>query len=54
VKPRAGEPANLFLAELVLAKHDVRTLKLPALVLFKRAGEYTREAETIFSGRPYC
>jgi tRNA1(Val) A37 N6-methylase TrmN6 len=52
VKPRAGEPANLFLAELVFAKHGGRTLKLPALVLFKRAGKYTAEAEAIFSGRP--
>ena len=78
VRPRRGEPPNLFLAELVLAGSAGRgeagargkrgavtgtersaaapggpgiEVK-PPLILFKRAGEYTAEAEAIFSGRP--
>jgi tRNA1(Val) A37 N6-methylase TrmN6 len=60
VRPRAGEPPNLFLAELGLAagrrgesgargKRPVKVM--PPLVLFKRTGVYTADAETIFSGR---
>jgi len=57
VKPRAGEPANLFLAEVGLAGsgrttgEGGRANKLPALVLFKKDGSHTAEAEAIFSGR---
>jgi tRNA1(Val) A37 N6-methylase TrmN6 len=66
VRPRAGEPPNLFLAELsvagrgsarargkrvVAAPGGLRPKVVPPLVLFKRAGGYTAEAEAIFSGR---
>jgi len=49
VRPRTGELGILFLAELSLTRGRLKTL--PALVLFNRAGRYTAEAETIFSGR---
>ncbi len=52
VRPRRGEPPNLFLAELGFAGRGKRTRTLPPLILFKRAGGYTAEAEAIFSGRP--
>jgi tRNA1Val (adenine37-N6)-methyltransferase len=51
VMPRAGESANLFLAEVGRAGRGGRAKKLAALVLFKRDGSYTKEAEAIFSGR---
>jgi len=51
VKPRAGEPANLFLAEVGFAGRGGKTKRLAALVLFKRDGRYTAEAEAVFSGR---
>jgi tRNA1Val (adenine37-N6)-methyltransferase len=51
VKPRAGEPANLFLAEVGPGGRGGRTKKLAALVLFKKDGSYTAEAEAIFNGR---
>lgn len=67
VRPRAGEPPNLFLAELGLGpgggKKETRGRRaaaalggpgveiMPPLVLFRRAGGYTAEAEAIFSGR---
>ncbi len=50
VRPRAGEPPNLFLAELGFSEsRDVEVM--PPLVLFRRGGRYTAEAEAIFSGR---
>ncbi|MGA2361453.1 MAG: methyltransferase [Candidatus Aminicenantales bacterium] len=56
VHPRAGEPANLFLAELGLAAGPgaaaAEPKVTPALVLFGTDGKYTDEAEAIFSGRP--
>lgn len=66
VRPRAGGPPNLFLAELVVTgRGDARARGrrvvavpggprpevMPPLILFKRAGGYTAEAEEIFSGR---
>jgi tRNA1Val (adenine37-N6)-methyltransferase len=56
VHPRAGEPANLFLAELghaagagaVAAEPEV----MPPLVLFAPDGKYTEAAEAVFAGRP--
>ena len=51
VRPRAGEPPNLFLAEVGFAGRGGRAKRLAALVLFKRDGSYTAEAEAIFSGR---
>jgi tRNA1Val (adenine37-N6)-methyltransferase len=50
VHPRAGEPANLFLAELGFAAGKPEVM--PLLVLFSSDGKYTDEAEAIFSGRP--
>jgi len=54
VRPRAGEPANLFLAELALAggasAASGRPKEMPPLSLFRRVGEYTAEAEAILSG----
>jgi tRNA1(Val) A37 N6-methylase TrmN6 len=50
VHPRAGGPANFFLAELGFAKGKPKAQ--PPLVLFNRAGRYTKEAEAIFAGRP--
>ena len=62
VRPRAGEPSNLFLAELGPAGGAGRggasaggkrgAEVMPPLLLFKRGGGYTMEAEAIFSGRP--
>jgi tRNA1Val (adenine37-N6)-methyltransferase len=67
VHPRAGEPANLFLAELGLAgglgpaAGDMAADRtagggdpevMPPLILFGPDGKYTDEAEAIFSGRP--
>jgi len=57
VKPRAGELANLFLAEVGPAgrrgqkKNYGTRIKLPPLVLFKKDGHYTAAAEAVFSGR---
>jgi tRNA1Val (adenine37-N6)-methyltransferase len=51
VLPRRDEPANLFLAELGFAARGAKKTALPPLVLFRRVGEYTAEAEAIFSGR---
>jgi tRNA1Val (adenine37-N6)-methyltransferase len=54
VHPRAGEPANLFLAELGVAAgagyEAVEPEVIPPLVLFGPDGKYTEEAEAIFSG----
>lgn len=65
VHPRAGEPANLFLAELGrLSKTQAASAAtegtggeggpevMPPLILFGPDGGYTKEAEAIFSGRP--
>jgi tRNA1Val (adenine37-N6)-methyltransferase len=49
VHPREGEPANLFLVELVSVRAAVAEI-MPPLVLFGPAGKYTEEAEAIFSG----
>ena len=49
VLPRAGAPANLFLAELGFA--TVEPEVMPKLVLFGADGKYTEEAEAVFSGR---
>lgn len=55
VHPRAGEPANLFLAELGFASGAGTAAAEPEatlpLVLFAAVGKYTDEAEAIFSGR---
>ncbi len=51
VKPRVGEPPNLFLVEMGFASEEGRATKLPALVLFRRDGSYAAEAEAIFAGR---
>jgi tRNA1Val (adenine37-N6)-methyltransferase len=63
VKPRAGESPNLFLVEVGFAGRGGRAgtgrrkgrgggENSPApLVLFKKDGSYTAEAEAIFSGR---
>jgi tRNA1Val (adenine37-N6)-methyltransferase len=51
VCPRVGEAPNLFLAELGFARRVRRTERLPSLVLFRRTGGYTAEAEAVFSGR---
>jgi tRNA1Val (adenine37-N6)-methyltransferase len=54
VHPRAGEPANLFLAELGVAAgvgyEVVEPEVIPPLVLFGPDGKYTEEAEAVFSG----
>jgi tRNA1Val (adenine37-N6)-methyltransferase len=52
VHPRAGEPANLFLAELGFEAGGSGAEVMPPLVLFAPDGTYTAEAEAIFSGRP--
>ncbi|MCX6571674.1 MAG: methyltransferase [Candidatus Aminicenantes bacterium] len=64
VHPRAGEPANLFLAELGrLSRTQAASAAtegtggeggpevMPPLILFGPDGKYTDEAEAIFSGR---
>jgi tRNA1Val (adenine37-N6)-methyltransferase len=48
VRPRASEPANLFLVELGFA--TVHPEIMPPLVLFGPDGRYTEAAEAIFSG----
>jgi tRNA1Val (adenine37-N6)-methyltransferase len=48
VRPRASEPANLFLVELGFAAVEPE-LMLP-LVLFGPDGKYTAEAEAVFAG----
>lgn len=48
VRPREGEPANLFLVELGFAV--VHPEIMPPLVLFGPDGRYTATAEAIFSG----
>ena len=48
VRPRAGEPPNLFLAELGFAA--VHPEIMPPLVLFGPDGRYTPEAEAVFAG----
>ncbi len=50
VRPRAGEPPNLFLAELGFAVR--RPIVLRPLILFNRAGRYTTEAEAVLAGHP--
>jgi len=50
IRPRAGDPPNLFLAELGFAAGRPSVMR--PLVLFNRAGKYTAEAEAIFAGRP--
>jgi tRNA1Val (adenine37-N6)-methyltransferase len=50
VLPRASAPANLFLAEVGFAAGEPEIM--PPLVLFDEAGNYSAEAEAIFSGRP--
>ena len=50
VRARAGDPPNLFLAELGFAA--VRPSVLRPLILLNRSGGYTAEAEAIFTGRP--
>jgi tRNA1Val (adenine37-N6)-methyltransferase len=49
IRTRAGEPGNLFLAEMGFTCGRPKTL--PPLVLYYRAGRSTAEAEAIFSGR---
>jgi tRNA1Val (adenine37-N6)-methyltransferase len=60
VRPRAGEPPNLFLAEVGLTTEGGRGAGIRGksggevmrtLVVFRRAGGYTAEAESIFAGR---
>jgi tRNA1Val (adenine37-N6)-methyltransferase len=55
VHPRAGEPANLFLAELGLAAGAGAAVAgpevMPRLILFGPDAKYTAEAEAVFSGR---
>jgi tRNA1(Val) A37 N6-methylase TrmN6 len=48
VHPRAGEPANLFLAELGL--EEGKPEFMPPLILFAPDGNYTPEAEAVFAG----
>jgi tRNA1Val (adenine37-N6)-methyltransferase len=50
VRASAGDPPNLFLAELGFAA--VRPSVLRPLILLNRSGGYTAEAEAIFTGRP--
>lgn len=50
VRARAGDPPNLFLAELGFAA--TRPSVLRPLILLDRSGRYTAEAEAIFTGRP--
>lgn len=49
VRPRAGEPANLFLIELGKGEGPSAPELMPPLVLFGADGRYTAEAEAIFS-----
>ncbi|MBN2265518.1 MAG: methyltransferase, partial [Candidatus Aminicenantes bacterium] len=49
VLPRAGEPPNLFLAELGLLAEGHPEL-MPPLVLYGPDGRYTAEAEAVFAG----
>ncbi len=53
VQPRNGEPANLFLIELVHAGRGPACGPevMPPLVLFGPDGKYTAAAEAVFSGR---
>ncbi|OGD13213.1 MAG: hypothetical protein A2W20_02950 [Candidatus Aminicenantes bacterium RBG_16_66_30] len=48
VLPRAGEPPNLFLAELGFA--TVHPEIMPPLVLYGPDGKYTADAEAVFAG----
>jgi len=50
VRPRAPEPANLFLVELGF--EAVEPEIMPPLVLFGPDGKYTAEAEAVFAGPP--
>ena len=48
VRPRASEPANLFLVELGFAAVEPEIM--PSLVLFGPDGKYTADAEAVFAG----
>jgi tRNA1Val (adenine37-N6)-methyltransferase len=50
VQARAGEPANLFLVELVRGGSGAEAKIMPPLILFGPDGKYTAEAEAIFAG----
>ena len=47
--PREGQAANLFLVECGRVSPETRVL--PPFILYGRDGEYTAEAEAVFSGR---
>jgi tRNA1(Val) A37 N6-methylase TrmN6 len=47
--PREGQAANLFLVEC--GRESPETRVLPHFILYGRDGEYTAEAEAVFSGR---
>lgn len=49
VLPRQGEPPNLFLSECGFTSQ--KSVVLPSLILYNVKGEYTKEAEEVFSGR---
>ncbi len=49
VVPRAGERANLFLAECGFTSQ--KEIHFKPLILFDESGKYTEEAEQIFRGR---
>jgi tRNA1Val (adenine37-N6)-methyltransferase len=49
IQPREGQAANLFLVECDRVSSKARVL--PPFILYGRDGEYTVEAEAVFSGR---
>ena len=49
IHPREGQEANLFLVECDRVSSKTRVL--PPFILYGRDGEYTAEAEAVFSGR---
>ena len=49
VRPRAGDPANVFLAECGFGASSMRTLR--PLILYSKRGGYTPEVRKIFEGR---
>jgi tRNA1(Val) A37 N6-methylase TrmN6 len=49
VRPRAGDPANVFLAECGFGAGSMRTLR--PLILYSKRGGYTPEVRKIFEGR---
>ena len=49
IQPREGQAANLFLAECDRVSSKTRVL--PPFILYGKDGEYTAEAEAVFSGR---